>query len=40
MTDELTKDEETTDWYGVLGVGVGAEENAISKAFTYSVNLN
>lgn len=33
MTEELTKDEEKTDWYGVLGVAVGAEENAISKAF-------
>lgn len=33
MADELTNDEEKTDWYGVLGIGVGVDENAISKAF-------
>lgn len=30
---ELTKEEEKTDWYGVLGLHVSADETAISKAF-------
>lgn len=33
MADELTKEEEKMDWYGVLGLSAGAEETAISKAF-------
>lgn len=33
MAAELTKEEEKADWYGVLGLEIMADENAISKAF-------
>lgn len=33
MADELSKEEEKTDWYVVLGVDVGASEKDINKAF-------
>eukprot|EP00903_Cladosiphon_okamuranus_P012589 g11784.t1 len=33
MADELSKEEEKTDWYGVLSVDVGATEKDINKSF-------
>ncbi len=33
MADELSKEEEKTDWYAVLGLEVTASEKAINKAF-------
>ncbi|CAM9679902.1 unnamed protein product, partial [Hapterophycus canaliculatus] len=33
MTDELSKEEEKTDWYVVLGLDVGATEKDINKSF-------
>lgn len=33
MADELSKEEEKTDWYAVLGLEVTASEKAINKSF-------
>lgn len=33
MADELSKEEEATDWYVVLGLDVGASEKDVNKAF-------
>lgn len=33
MADELSKEEEKTDWYGVLAVDVAATEKDINKSF-------
>lgn len=33
MAAELTKEEETTNWYSVLGLHSGADDAAISKSF-------
>lgn len=33
MADELSKEEEKTDWYGVLSIDVAATEKDINKSF-------
>lgn len=33
MADELSKDEEKTDWYAVLGLDVSSSEKDVNKAF-------
>ncbi|CAM9403270.1 unnamed protein product [Ectocarpus fasciculatus] len=33
MADEISKEEEATDWYAVLGLDVGASEKDVNKAF-------